>query len=267
LSEALIDTGVAGFPEEFLRPDWYARFKANKILQYQHRLHRDDAWPDGTRNSTLEDVEGSSSADFEDFLQAVLPLGATPNGVFGLKVHWQQFDTAMTRLRARPGSDSKSDAELLDEWLPGIKLVYLRRQDEIRRAISHYRAIVSDEWWRKAETSIGGIDLGAPTLADISEVDRLRRKAALHNREWRDFFARSHANVCEITYEELVVDPTRAVTKVLAHIGVDQPVAAIQPRLQRQADGWTDAVVHAYVTWRRGNEAMPERKNRLARLT
>ena len=42
LAEALLATGLAGRPEEYLRPDWFAHFLEAGGLEYEHRL---DHWP------------------------------------------------------------------------------------------------------------------------------------------------------------------------------------------------------------------------------
>jgi hypothetical protein len=73
------------------------------------------------------------------------------------------------------------------------------------------------------------------------------------NSEWPKFFPRAAVELCEITREELAFDLTAAVTKVLFHIGVKVPEISLKPQLRGHADGWTDTLVHGYITWRRRN--------------
>jgi LPS sulfotransferase NodH len=251
LAEALTATGVAGRPEEYLRPDWYARFKACGELTYQHRLHRDDPWPDGTQQARSEDPPRQDSADYDGFLSVVCDLGTTSNGVFGLKVHRGQFATAVSRMRACRGDSDADEPSLLNSWLSDVRFVYLWRRDELRRAISHHRAVVSDVWWVTDETADRG-ELPAPNRADLIEVDRLIHKVREQNRQWRAMFERSGVQPLELTYEQLTADLPGSVAAVLRHVGIMEQPHEPAPRLARQADGWTDATVHAYLTWRRG---------------
>jgi LPS sulfotransferase NodH len=266
LAEGLLATGIAGRPEEYFRPDWFARFRTAGRIEYQHRLHRDDAWPDGVRvdtggGPTTLQPDGNELDRFLVFLDAVVAAGTTPDGVFGAKVHWQQLAKALAWLRLDPGRRHLDDAELLETWLPGLRFVHLRRDDAIRRAVSHYRAIRSDVWWADG-TSADGNGAGETALAelgedDLLEIDRLRTRAEEHQQHWTTFFARSTAPRLDISYEELAVDVAGGVGQVLRFLGLSLDESRIAPpRLRRQSDVWTDSIVHTYITWRRGRAQM-----------
>jgi len=143
---------------------------------------------------------------------------------------------------------------LIRSWLPNIKFVFLRRKDGIRRAISHYRAMRSDIWWLTAGEAVP--QDGQPV--DLEAIDRLRRLSTRHEQNWRDLFRRAGVQPLELTYEQMASDPADALFDVLRFIGVDtSQVADIPPpRLQRQADSWTDRTVHDYITWKRSTGRM-----------
>jgi LPS sulfotransferase NodH len=169
-----------------------------------------------------------------------------------MKVHWHQLERAVAAVGTTE-SDA-SDIDLFRSWLPNIKFVFLRRKDGIRRAISHYRAEQSDRWWLTAGEALS--QDGQP--ADLEEIDWLRRLSTRHEQSWRDFFRRAAVQPLELTYEQMASDPARVLFDVLRFIGVDtSQVADIPPpRLQRQADGWTDRTVHDYITWKRSTGRM-----------
>jgi len=258
-----MSTKVAGIPEEYLRPDWYAYYVASGRLQYQHRLHREEPWPDGSFHPGRPDLQPHPSRQeaqrYRSFLTQVLPLGTTSNGLFGLKAHRQQLTTALRWLRASGDGDRDDEASLLSRWLPDVRFIYLRRSDSIRRAISHYRALASDVWWRTDDTpDIREIPYGPPTEFDIEQVDHLRRKGDEHHRQWMAFFEHANADPLEIAYEELSNNAPSVVGRVLEYLGVRGSITPPSaPRLRKQADQWSDEAVHAYITWRRAHLALP----------
>jgi LPS sulfotransferase NodH len=253
----LLATGSAGRPEEYFRPDWYRRFCATDRVEYQHRLHRLDLWPDGAiAGPEYDDLfEIEPHHRFRDFLAAVPVIGTTDNGVFAIKLHRHQLNRAVQLLRrTEPGL---TDLQLLTTWLPEIRFVFLRRRDQIRRAVSHYRAMKSDVWWLTA----GAEPAAQIASVDFDEIERLRRLSARHELEWRAFFRGAGVTPVEVCYEDLATDVHSAVTRVLRSLEVDEVGVDTNghPRLVRQADNWTDYVVHEYVTWRRSRVALRSR--------
>ena len=254
LSEGLSQAGI-GRPEEFLRRDWYLRFDDRGRLEYQHRLHRAQCWPDGSawcaprQRSTWAAARPDARADYWSFLRATLEVGTT-GAVFGIKMHRGQLEDAVALARVtRP---DVSDVDLMRAWLPAPRFVFLHRRDQLRRAVSHFRALRSDVWWRTA-----GAD-GARSAPDDPDVDpvaihRLLRRGRRELTSWRAFFHRMGVTPLDVAYEDLAVDPAGAVSRVIAHMGAGTPRTAPDepPRLRRQADGWTDHAVHTYLTWRR----------------
>jgi LPS sulfotransferase NodH len=256
LVEAIQATGVAGRPEEYFRPDWFQRFQRSGALEYQHRLHRCDPWPDGSVPDRGE-PENDDPATYRAFLDAVMALGATENGVFAAKIHRNQLDRAVGL--SAGGAVNGADDRSLATWFPNPRFVYLHRADAIRRAVSHYRAIQTDVWWRD------GGEPREPTtphrsLPAFDEIERLRLLAARHDRAWRTLFRRIGVRPLELVYEDVCADLEGSVRRVLEHIGIDSSAVTQlpAPRLTRQADEWTDRTVHEYITWRRATSDIPE---------
>jgi trehalose 2-sulfotransferase len=140
-------------------------------------------------------------------------------------------------------------------------LVFLRRQDRVRQAVSYYRALLSDTWWAydDAAASTRRPVVDDPPI-DPEMIDLLLRRCASQEQEWQEFFSRFGVRPLTVTYEEMATDLGGTVTAVLRHAGLELPRATWcpTPRLVRQADGWTDEAVHRYVTWRRMQEPVDE---------
>jgi trehalose 2-sulfotransferase len=261
LSEALAATGLAGRPEEYLRPDWYDRFCRKGHLEFQHRLNY---WPGydrvtagGTATGAIvgsEACAASGRSGYRRFLDAARSIG-TANGIFAIKIHRIQLDDAVDRLgQEEPGVD---DVALIRSWLPEPRFVHLRREDGVRRAVSHYRAMQSGVWWRYHDHR----RTEATVPVDPETIDRLIRRCERHDEAWLDFFARAGVTAFDLTYEQLADDLPGAVAAVLRHVGAAPSGAAElpEPRLLRQGDGWTEEAVRRYVTWRRIHSSLDAR--------
>jgi LPS sulfotransferase NodH len=139
--------------------------------------------------------------DPEGQLAAIPQMGATPNGVYGLKIFTHQFDFAKsTRWAAR---------------LPSLSFVYLERRDLLGQAISHVRALQTQQWISRVAAAV------APTYDQASINGQLVRLASGHAR-WRNYFARNGLPVLCLTYEAFVQSPQETVEAVGRWIGLSE---------------------------------------------
>jgi LPS sulfotransferase NodH len=190
LCRLLESTGVLGRPMEFFNPESVK-----------------DTW--GIADYPL-DAEGQIG---------VIPrLGATPNGVYGVKVFSRD-----------------AEAHVATRWmqrLPGLSLIYLERVDMLGQAISHVRAAQTRQWAAVQP------EQAQPYYDRAQIMDRLTRLGAA-NARWRLFFARNGLRVLTLFYEQITQTPQGAVDAVALAIGVDGPVPIDPnrfPRLTIQRD-------------------------------
>ena len=167
LAGALTQTGRAGRPHEYFNP----------VLQ-------NVPW--------MRAILGDSTP--LTGVTKILRAGATPNGLFGTKLHWghlrhlaraldsggqelptvepgaalkflsqfpQMLPTAefLDLLRARVVSRSNMTAAYawFESYLPDLRIVWLRRRNMVARAISHYRALHTKEWHRFQAAADGAV--------------------------------------------------------------------------------------------------------------
>jgi trehalose 2-sulfotransferase len=116
LGESLSATGIAGNPTEPFSPEFRPEF----CRRWGLRL----------------------DATFEEYLSAVFRNGTTGNGVFGVKLHWNQVEWLI-----RENGIGSDNLDILEHLFPGAKYVQLTRRGQ---AISLYRAFATNEWWRIA---------------------------------------------------------------------------------------------------------------------
>ncbi len=138
LCEALESTRIAGRPQEYFEPT------------------TDQAWFDrlGARSHA-------------EYFPKVLTFGSTPNGVFGAKVIWPQFEhlTAALRLNDKSGM---CDRDRLARTFPDLRYIFLTRSDKVRQAVSYDRAIQTDVWHSVRQDVHGATAGAAPARAGAS---------------------------------------------------------------------------------------------------
>ncbi|MBJ7610656.1 MAG: sulfotransferase [Candidatus Dormibacteraeota bacterium] len=229
LADGLTRTGRAGRPEEYLRPELEARYTGLWGLR---------AVP---TNGQL--------------WEAMLRAGTTANGVFGLKVHWQDF-ARLLRL-ARTAGRVGTDREVFESIVPTPRYVHIVRRDTLRQALSWCRALDSNQWWAAGASAPAA---ERPWDPDFDEVELLLDLLTEQERAWRRFFA-AHA-ICplEVVYEDLARDYVPTIRRVLEHLGVDAAGAVIPPpALRRQADDMSGRWAAKYLHVQRATA--PERRD------
>ena len=212
--------GTLGHPEEYLRAD------LDEVYRQRWGLGRD--------------------APPEQMLAAMTAHGSTRNGVFGMKLHWFQFELLLRRLRAIAAPDaelaSATDATLLAHFFGRVRWVHLERFDTVRQAVSWYRAIRTDEWWRV----VGQPARPRGVEYDFEAIKHLHYLLLDYRQNWGRWFAAQGDDVLEIAFEELSADLEGCLLRVVEHVGVPPPVGLPGPSLARQSDELTETFVACY---------------------
>jgi LPS sulfotransferase NodH len=173
LCRLLTSTGLLGRPTEYFNVD--AVQTALGITGYPH--------------------------DPEAQLAAIPVLGATDNGVYGLKIFSSQFDDVRATRWA--------------ERLPQLSFIHLERADLLGQAISLVRASQTQQWtsFRPA--------LGEATYDRALINDTLIGLARAQTR-WAYYFARNGLSVLTLVYEEVVRDPQATAEAVGQLVGLPE---------------------------------------------
>ncbi len=141
------------------------------------------------------------------FVQRLADETATGNGVFGIKL--------MLGCLGRFGIAAQWPA-IRERFSPQV--IWLRRRDKLRQAISRYRANQSGHWSRPAAAAPPH-----PPPFDAAEIrrkyDRLQGWGADREREFRELAVRPR----QVWYEEILADPQSAVDAICRLVGVSAP--------------------------------------------
>jgi LPS sulfotransferase NodH len=156
-----------------------------------------------------------------DSLRKIVARRSSPNGWFGAKVHWAQFEH-MRRLSV-PDSIFR---------LRGY--VFLSRRDVLAQAISFAIARQTGHW----------ISLDRPKPADPvyrrEIVDECVAQIHAEKARWDALRAEIDAPVIELFYEDLVADPQAGVDLIARTFGISGPTAIADIPLTKQADERND---------------------------
>jgi LPS sulfotransferase NodH len=201
LCELLFATGVAGVPTELFHPDFM------RVLKERWELGPDD-----------------------DYVRFLLARKTGPNGVFGAKANWGQYEEFF----------GDTDPRGL---FPDLRLVYTRRDDHLRQAISWVRALQSMRW---VSTSARPRQERAVRF-DRAHIARLLGRIEREEQAWNELFGRLGAEPLTVVYEDLVADHETAVRRTLDFIGVAPPATlALAPTLEPLADALSDEWAERY---------------------
>ena len=171
LCEVLASTGVLGQPTEYFNTE-------------------------GLRIGT-PDYPDDPAAQLEQIVTA----GATPNGVYGLKIMPHHFDrVAQTKWAER---------------LPSLSFVSLVRLDLLSQAISAVRATQTQQW-------VAGNPAKGEPAYDRGAIEEQLQWFLEERTRWSRYFARNGMPVLHLFYEQLVRAPQSAADAIAQLLGLPE---------------------------------------------
>jgi LPS sulfotransferase NodH len=207
LAHTLADTGYAGRPSD--------------SFDEAEREHHAREW-------------GLPADDLTAYVRAMRDKATTPNDVLSSKMMWNDFDRLRSSLRPPAGADA--GLEFMRTTFPNAQFVWLRRQDKVRQGISWWRAVVTDQWALRP-----GQGPGQPA-PDVEQIVQLVQFAQRCEDGWRQWFASTRIQPCEVVYEDLSRDRLAVTNRVLEFLRLPQLGAGDLPpvRYRKQADSLTE---------------------------
>jgi LPS sulfotransferase NodH len=202
LGQMLLATRAAGDPIEYL-----------SVLQRARVLY---AKPQLSPAGLLRQMEGRRTS---------------ANGLFGAKLHYAQLQGAFGGAGRR--EDLSREAR---QFLRGFqKFIWIRRRQRLQQAVSLAIARRTKRW--------SSVDPRPPAESLTADSFALRELVnALHfvcanDLGWAKLIRRLGLDVLELWYEDLVAEYDDQCRRVLAHLGVQELVAAIPEPITRRQSG------------------------------
>lgn len=161
--------------------------------------------------------------------ERILTMGATPNGIYGVKLFPHHHDAF---------SQSLSWMELL----PNLKLIWLQRLDVLGQALSAARSIQTGQFRSTLQPS--GAALYDPTLIRERLTSVIKEQA-----RWSLFFSRTGLQPLKITYEDIAANPQSVVDQVCELLEFKNPfkinfdLVDLQPQRDATTEEWRNRFV------------------------
>jgi len=184
-------TGLAGAPDEYF--NYYAT-----MLHYARR------WPVRT---------------LADYTREVLRRRTGPNGVFGVKCHYDQFRLIR-------------DLPRVMEQIQPLRFIHLDRADEVAQAVSAAFAVRSGQL-RSFEP------VQREPVYSAAHIDRRLAMTRQFRAQWTKFFASAKVEPHRVLYEDLLAAPEATIDGILRYLGVTgraAPPLTAPPLPERQSD-------------------------------
>jgi LPS sulfotransferase NodH len=199
-------------------------------------------------------------ATYAPYLFRLKEAGTTSNGVFGIKVHYYQFEGLPAKLSTVPAYRDLPRSQLLSTPFPEIKHIWLSRRDKVRQAVSYHKACQTDGWWVK-ETHGPPIRPGAmkESVFDPHNIERLEKVLQNNEAGWQRYFEESGTKPLVVMYEDLAADYDGTIRMVLNWLGVPG-VGSVEippPKLKKQADSTSEEWAQRYLEFKRGVRSAP----------
>ncbi len=210
LAEALASTRLCGLPLEYFNHEYEDEFR--------------------------EQWQLSSTVSVRDYLAEAIGRTTTPNGVFGLKIHWHQLSRLLQRVF--PGRPSTESVHEMSSLFPRIHYISLTRRDKLRQAISYSRALQTNIWWR-----VDGVrdpkERRVQPRYHRGQIAALLERIESYEAAWEHFYSQLGVEPARLIYEDF--DACGAAALAMTLLGHSSEVGELsEPRLQRQADELSD---------------------------
>jgi LPS sulfotransferase NodH len=237
LCSILRQTGLAGTPIEYLNLSSvnFDRFRSEHGVP---RIRADLAPLAAARHvlgrRSWRNFGWFSAGSWRDYLRSIAEVNATPNDVFGIKMHWSQYERHMLAVGVDVGF-----------WDAPVSWARITRADEVRQAISFVRASQTASWnsdMRSSDEPWFDADAIAAALDHI-EAENLAWDRHLAGREG---VVTGREPVFAFTYEDLVADRVAVIGTIMAMLG-ERDVPVPEPGTRTQSDDlnrqWADRFV------------------------
>jgi len=251
LCEALTNTNLAGYPEEYFEAlkesglprspaDYFKKTTNAELLTLIGNFSRgDDATP------VL-----SGFTCYADYLASVLEKGTTPNGVFGAKLMWGYLDDFVLYLRDIPAYRDLSIPQLFATIFPNLHYIRIVRRDKVRQAVSLWRAIQTWSWKHEKASSPTSTSLHSSSelIFNYAAIDHLVRRIQAHEDAWERYFSANAIQPFSVVYEDLKDAYEITAVQILHYLNISLPkqVAFAERKMKQQADTLSEQWVARY---------------------
>ncbi len=198
LCDLLTQTGVAGRPNSFFRPQSMGDFANDWGIPAQT-------------------IDGFDHA----YIDTARAQGTAQTGCFGMRIMWTNVPLLTARL-AQLYRSTADDHTLLQAAFGPLKFIHLARADKVAEAVSLDIAEQSGLWHRNADgTERERTAKAAEPVYDATRIQAAYDEVTDGQRAWDAWFTKQNITPLRVSYEALAAQPTPQLRRILSHIGAD----------------------------------------------
>lgn len=173
----------------------------------------------------------------------------TVNEVFGVKIHWSQFQTFIKILRDIVGSagEELSELELIEVFFPDIRYMFLKRRNKIKQAISYSKGMQTGIWKATSEELNTYQEYVLPPKYDRLHIECCLDELLSYDERWEQLLDSLPKNYLKIWYEDLAQDFTSGMLNIYQHLGVVENTEKPKPITKKLADSKSDDWFNQFV--------------------
>ena len=200
--------------------------RAGAPLEYFNSVHR----------GTLSDRWGCGPS-LGDYVKALYAHRTTPDGLFGTKLHWDQF----VALRAEAlGTTADLSVDFLERLFPNVTYVRIMRRDLDRQAVSLWYALNTGTWSVASDDIDDGERAGVPYSRE--GIERCRNEIENAEAQWDRVLRFNGIQPIQVVYEELDAAYAETIKRVARRVtSAVGPIAVPPPPTRRLSDHGTQA--------------------------
>ena len=221
LCEAMINTGIAGRPEEYYqqrqktglprRPrEYFEGAETDEIIEILGDVTRVD--------DEVSSYDSRRFDDYADYLAWTIERGTTDNGVFGAKLMWGYFNGFISHLRDLPGRAEMRPAELLPSVFPNLRFVWVTRDDKVRQGVSLWKALQTWTWRRDASD---GTVVQGDLRYSFDAIDHLVHTIQLEELAWHGYFSELEVEPYTVVYERFAELYEEVALEIIEFLGIE----------------------------------------------
>lgn len=211
LADALASTGICGFPQER-----FPRF--TKENAPRDAVQRDELLTQAPPESSYDEVLDAR------YLEELIISGTSPNGVFGINIHWFQMADALRRINSYLGMSLASSHEAFSIAFPKLTYIWLRRRDKVAQAVSWYKAVQSGQYFLLK----GGVLNDSTLEFDYEKIRTLWSALRSFDNAWGHYFVENRITPITVFYEDLCSDVGAIVSPLVNGLGMDGNAISIR---------------------------------------
>ena len=196
LTQHLRETRIAGLPLEHFSPAHIPKIVA------RHGFTS----PEVSLTAYIDDLKNKFS---------------TANGVFGTKIMWPHLAAMIEQWKKDPQWETPvtdNPWEMLMHFFPKAQMVWLRRDDKLRQAISMARA-KQTEIYSSVQLETGSRTVQKEPEYDFELIYDNRRRLTRSDDAWGKLFEDAGITPFVLHYEEMCKDPRGAVSRLIKEMG------------------------------------------------